>query len=74
MTDEPAFPFEYETGDGARITHNGMSLRDYFAAKAITASANAFGPSTPAFMIAVRSYEIADAMLAARATKTESRS
>jgi hypothetical protein len=39
MKDIPAlaFPHTWETGDGTTITSKGMTLRDYFAAKAMQA-------------------------------------
>lgn len=65
----PAFPNKTEaTGwDGLRTTHfehkGGMTLRDYFAAKAMQAMISVHVPSgdTPRY-----AYEIADAMLEAR--------
>jgi hypothetical protein len=47
------------------IRHPGMDLRDYFAAQAV----NGFiinGKSSGADLIALRAYEIADAMMEAR--------
>jgi hypothetical protein len=47
------------------IRHPGMDLRDYFAAQAV----NGFvinGKSSRADLIALRAYEIADAMMEAR--------
>jgi hypothetical protein len=65
----PAFPAEeWIDSDSPRIInptrHLGMSLRDYFAAQAIVASAHAStqGPTG----LAKAAYEIADAMLKAR--------
>ena len=75
----PAFPrpaSEYEPNgmrtDGkiAAVPFTGMTLRDYFAGKAmegIIKSAMAF--NAPKSSIAFDSYEIADAMLAARERK-----
>ncbi|VBB10660.1 hypothetical protein [Burkholderia stabilis] len=70
----PAFPSGEEVteirADGTRYTYAsapGMSLRDYFAAKAmqgICAHPDTWGLSTP--QIADRAYLIADAMLRAR--------
>ena len=61
MKDIPAFPTE-------NIVHKGMSLRDYFAAKAMNGMC--FGAPIPQKselkMIADRSYEMADAMMKAR--------
>lgn len=76
MSIEPeaaAFPVQHENG----WTHTGMSLRDYFAAKAmqallsgnygavVSAAAKA-GEESEVFM-ASSAYELADAMLAERA-------
>ena len=79
----PAFPFEYhnQTGShqpgffdsgmlspGASQQFAGMSLRDYFAAKAmqgICSHADTWGLATSP-KIAQAAYELADAMLAAR--------
>ena len=74
--DMPAFPFEYETSDGARITHNGMSLRDYFAGQALigylhASAQSGFGPPNEyqAKEAARNSYVVADAMIAERNKK-----
>ena len=67
---EPAFPApdasmeHYGKADG----YTGMSLRDYFAAKAmqgICAHVDTWGLAT-SLKIAHAAYELADAMLAAR--------
>ena len=66
MNNPPAFPYEERTTQGSR-NHFGMTLRDYFAAKAMHVLL-----STPEFheetddTIATASYHIADAMLEAR--------
>ena len=63
MNNPPAFP----TGTGVTPYNPGMTLRDYFAAKAIQAIL-----TSPSWMenkpstLAKMSYEIADAMLKAR--------
>ena len=60
-TGGPAFPTH---PDGALI-NDGMTLRDYFAAKAMQGILA--DPSTPEIMdIAGAAYEMADAMLKAR--------
>jgi hypothetical protein len=68
----PAFPiseWHLKTGPNGRATHpdwRGMTLRDYFAAKALVgliASQDCAG--RPA-MVTKDAYRIADAMLAAR--------
>ena len=71
-TGEPAFPRNY-----AHDGHNGMTLRDYFAAKAVqglACSDTTLWPSgadeaddpPDALFMARTAYLIADAMLAAR--------
>lgn len=78
--DGPAFPVQYETGgrDNSQITYFGISVRDYFAAKAMATLIDQDDddlrewvtdpeegmPSIKA--LAVASYEIADAMIAER--------
>jgi hypothetical protein len=64
----PAFPCEEAVDQyGSLSTHEGMTLRDYFAAKALqgfctTDLPNAYLP----LLLAQEAYEIADAMLKAR--------
>lgn len=77
-TGGPAFPIQHqEDRDGNVITytHDGMTLRDYFAAKAlqsliVVVSAgqhSCVGPSqTPEGRLAIDAYLLADAMLKAR--------
>lgn len=60
----PAFPITPENeprmnGTGGR----GMTLRDYFAAKAMAALVAADNQTNPDNYIAQRAFEIADAML-----------
>lgn len=66
----PAFPIPLAPGQ-AYQGHgpcDGMTLRDYFAAKAMQGfSANAKLTTAPVEKVAEWSYEQADAMLAARA-------
>ena len=60
---EPAFPNEGFSGWGEPF--QGMTLRDYFAAKAMQGMLA--DPSTPEIMdIAGAAYEVADAMMKAR--------
>lgn len=73
----PAFPNTWdETNEYGVIfpfVERGMSLRDYFAGQALAgtlAGAKTFGPFKDADDIALRSYRMADAMLAARATRS----
>lgn len=69
MNNPPAFP----TGTGVTPYNPGMTLRDYFAAKSMQAFltndaiANSVNTSSEWLMkTAITSYEMADAMLAAR--------
>lgn len=62
-TSGPAFPIAIEIGKGVDW-HRGMTLRDYFAAKAMQGLCA--GNSTNAKEIAGAAYIIADAMLKAR--------
>ena len=61
MNNTPAFPIPFET-------HNdGMTLRDYFAAKAMQGLlANSECPLKPLDEVPQASYKMADAMLKAR--------
>ena len=66
----PAFPVSWDM-DGEAVAISGMSLRDYFAAKAMdtllhsSKVASGFGYMEPDD-VARRAYEYADAMLKAR--------
>lgn len=74
----PAFPREDYQANGhdrgfEKLGQEGMTLRDYFAAKAMQGWLASYGPSDkhPALndssdALAVISYQIADAMLEAR--------
>jgi hypothetical protein len=66
MNDIPAFPVSIVTRPKELIHFNGMTLRDYFAAKALqgilTDAEIAMGISE----IAELAYKYADAMMAAR--------
>jgi hypothetical protein len=72
MTDKdtggPAFPCEWDYIGSNREAANGMTLRDYFAAKAMQAMLS--NPNCPMQCedseLAKMSYEIADAMLESR--------
>jgi len=66
MNDTPAFPV---SGDWSQIKDKGMSLRDYFAAKAMQGALA--GIATRAEVVryselAGLAYEVADAMMEAR--------
>jgi hypothetical protein len=77
-TGGPAFPaFEHHAGYGQMLAVGGMTLRDYFAAKAIQAILPAYenvfedetgGDDDPTFpeLLAKDAYVMADAMLKAR--------
>lgn len=65
MNDIPAFPIN------AMTTKEGMTLRDYFAAKAMQAFCSTLGdvsPNSPPYwnVLAIDAYEMADAMMKAR--------
>ncbi len=62
---EPAFPLVAKDKTGMMI-NMGMSLRDYFAAKAMQGFAAYIGPSMTFESRAKIAYEWADAMLKAR--------
>ena len=67
-TGGPAFPIFPDTATGHASAFPGMTLRDYFAAKAMQASQsrNSGYYRRPWDDLAQDSYEIADAMLKAR--------
>lgn len=60
--DGPAFPVTYPSAG------RGMTLRDYFAAKALQGMLTA-GEDVPNEKLAKWAYDVADAMLAAREAK-----
>lgn len=71
MVGESAFPVKTDMADGSSIESLGMSLRDYFAAKAMQGllsndQCKPFGMSASATDIAKKSYLMADEMLRAR--------
>lgn len=71
MQNAPAFPVSYKWGKEFR-QYNGMTLRDYFAAKAMQGLMHNYHPCD--FLehkgwledISMASYQMADAMLMAR--------
>ena len=64
MKNQPAFPCEYEAYSPLR---NGMTLRDYFAAKAMQAIiTNHKLEDCDDFVVAANAYQLADFMLEAR--------
>jgi len=66
MKNEPAFPCQEILPDGlANLTpQRGMTLRDYFAAKAMQAMTERGEASQ--WFVAMQAYKVADAMLKAR--------
>jgi len=67
MNNPPAFPYEERTTQGSK-NHFGMTLRDYFAAKAMEAiicrADNRF--TTTLEFVGGKAYQYADAMMKAR--------
>ena len=64
MNNPPAFPsYEYQKSYGQMMAVGGMTLRDYFAAKALP---QCFEVSTTTDIAAKEAYRMADAMLKAR--------
>jgi hypothetical protein len=63
----PAFPHEFKYGDGTANRDVGMTLRDYFAAKALQGFiASTKNGDCDLNTVAKSSYLMADAMLKAR--------
>lgn len=63
-TGGPAFPTAADNGHA--INQDGMTLRDYFAAKAMQGDFNAGVSDNEFEAVAKRAYKAADAMLKAR--------
>lgn len=63
-TGGPAFPYEHKFEDGMVAFAAGITVRDYFAAKAMQLRTFSSGCVE---QCAVECYEIADAMIKARA-------
>jgi hypothetical protein len=64
---EPAFPIFPDTKFGHESAYQGMTLRDYFAAKAMQAIiTNHKLEDCDDFVIAANAYQLADFMLKAR--------
>jgi hypothetical protein len=61
-----AYPDRYYTRLGDHVIHEGMDLRDYFAAKALCGLLNEAHSDFNDQAIAELSYSIADAMMEAR--------
>jgi hypothetical protein len=65
MRDQPAFPL-HDAGNGVPFD-NGMTLRDYFAAKAMQSmNSRPDYDDVPAVVIAADAYTLADAMMKVR--------
>jgi hypothetical protein len=64
-TGGPAFPSHGSMGE---VSHEGMTLRDYFAGQALAGFSGSGAHGSPDQWAAV-SWKIADAMLAAREAK-----
>lgn len=72
----PAFPVALPSGESyqGHLPHDGMTLRDYFAAKAMAALSPTYWEAQDEYesgedlikCLAESAYEMADAMLAAR--------
>ena len=64
---KPAFPVSFKWDETLK-EYNGMTLRDYFAAKAMQSmNSREDYNDVPADFIAQDAYELADAMMKARA-------
>jgi len=64
---QPAFPVFPETGAGHASAFQGMTLRDYFAAKAMQSmNSRPDYDDVPAVVIAADAYTLADAMMKVR--------
>ena len=64
-----AFPLIERGGNGLELTDAGMTLRDYFAAKAMGAMVDGLPGAYEIAETVKRAYAMADAMLKARETK-----
>lgn len=62
---EPAFPVAFKWGEDFK-EYNGMTLRDYFAAKAMQGFASNLGPGATFETRAAIAYQWADKMMEAR--------
>ncbi len=76
---EIAFPFQYDLGDGTSSLYRGMTLRDYFAAKALVGIlAGGFAYTIPhddaegGRQAAELAYQYSDALLMARQSPQDS--
>jgi capsule polysaccharide modification protein KpsS len=67
MSNTRAFPLTYtDSFSGEEVSNYGMTLRDYFAAKAMQAIVNDPETQMSYEEIAIRAFEYAEAMLAVR--------
>ena len=73
-TGGPSFPSEHELSDGVTLKASGLSIRAYFAAKALPIAWKAFedgyfdsGEDSINEDVAACAYQMADAMLKERA-------
>ena len=66
MNNEPAFPVLIVNRPKKLLKYNGMTLRDYFAAKAMEGSRSRNSMYETWDALSKDAYEIADAMLRAR--------
>jgi hypothetical protein len=66
MTKEKAFPRTDGRYNSSQENEQGMTLRDYFAAKAMQGFLATVKVGCPDHLIAIDSYNLADAMLKAR--------
>ena len=63
----PAFPYSIHMKGGDKLSFSGMTLRDYFAAKALPWCLEEFGGNPDdVTQYAAAAYQIADAMLRER--------
>lgn len=62
----PAFPHEFKYGDGTAQRSEGMTLRDYFAAKALQGLLSDPEIRATPHEFAERAYSMASAMLRVR--------
>ena len=66
MKDTPAFPLHNHGAQTLGLHVTGMTLRDYFAAKALQGLLSESYDFSDRNRIAVKAYDFADAMLKAR--------
>ena len=63
MKNQSAYPWSIDNGESIK-GETGMTLRDYFAAKAMQAMTHRGEANVP--MVSIQAYAMADAMLKAR--------